>query len=205
MRWMMTGAILVNSILKLTVLHNTIYSNLFSFFPFLHLIASTAIEHAVFVSAVILGKWSYEVLTTALIIITHDLLNYLTSGTVIDQCHLDFLLLLRPNVLGLWCLPNSRNLMNGQTKFKRKVYVALAFPEIFKVAAVLLQIFDDEPTLLLLIGLLITSIQHTSLESVTSISTSKLNTIMLLAVFLRFFVRCVFHRLHDAWLLGVVC
>jgi hypothetical protein len=95
--------------------------------------------------------------------------------------------------------------MNGQTKFKRKVYVALAFPEIFKVAAVLLQIFDDEPTLLLLIGLLITSIQHTSLESVTSISTSKLNTIMLFAVFLRFFVRCIFHRLHDAWLLGVVC
>ena len=81
----------------------------------------------------------------------------------------------------------------------------LAFPEIFKVAAVLLQIFDDEPTLLLLIGLLITSIQHTSLESVTSISTSKLNTIMLLAVFLRFFVRCVFHRLPDAWLRGVVC
>ena len=55
-RWMMMGAILVNSILKLTVLHNSTYQNLFSFFPSLHLVASTVTEHAVFVSAVFLGK-----------------------------------------------------------------------------------------------------------------------------------------------------
>lgn len=46
---------MVNSILKLSVLHNTIYRNLFKFVPCLHLAASTALEHAVFVSAVILG------------------------------------------------------------------------------------------------------------------------------------------------------
>lgn len=106
--------------------------------------------------------------------------------------------------LGLWCLPNSRNLMNGHSKFKRKIYVALAFPEIFKVAAVLLQIFDNEPTLLLLIGLLIISIQQTSLESVTSIPLHKLNMIIFFAALLRFFVRCLFHRFADVWLLGVV-
>jgi hypothetical protein len=50
------GAILVNSILKLTVLHNSTYQNLFSFFPSLHLVASTGTEHAVFVSAVFFGK-----------------------------------------------------------------------------------------------------------------------------------------------------
>ena len=55
-RWMMMGAILVNSILKLTVLHNSTYQNLFSFFPSLHLVASTGTEHAVFVSAVFFGK-----------------------------------------------------------------------------------------------------------------------------------------------------
>ena len=52
---MMMGAILVNSILKLTVLHNSTYQNLFSLFPFLHLVSSTVTEHAVFVSAVFLG------------------------------------------------------------------------------------------------------------------------------------------------------
>lgn len=55
-RWMMMGAISVNSILKLTVLHNSTYQNLFSFFPSLHLVASTGTEHAVFVSAVFFGK-----------------------------------------------------------------------------------------------------------------------------------------------------
>jgi sensor histidine kinase regulating citrate/malate metabolism len=95
--------------------------------------------------------------------------------------------------------------MNGPAKFKRKVYVALAFPEIFKVAAVLLQIFDNEPTLLLLIGLLILSMQQTSLESVTSTTTSKLNGIIVVAVLLRFVVRCFLHRFYDVWLLGLVC
>lgn len=52
---MITGAIMVNSILKLSVLHNTIYRNLFRFIPCLHLAASTTLEHAVFVFAVILG------------------------------------------------------------------------------------------------------------------------------------------------------
>ena len=105
---------------------------------------------------------------------------------------------------GLWCLPNSRHLF-GQKKFKRKIYVALAFPEIFKVAAVLLQIFDNEPTLLFLIGLLILSIQQTSLGSVTSILTPKLNVIIFIAVLLRLLVRSCFHRIFDVWLLGVVC
>ena len=105
---------------------------------------------------------------------------------------------------GLWFLPNSRNLINGGAKFERKIYVALAFPEIFKVAAVLLQIFDDEPTLLLLIGLLIISIQLTSLESVTSISPHKLNTIIFVAALLRFLVRCLFHKRQNVWLLGMV-
>jgi hypothetical protein len=81
----MTGAILVNSILKLTVLHNTIYQNLFSFFPFLHLIASTAIEHAVFVSAVILG--TLEVLPTTLIIISHGCFIWMLC---IDHYDLEF-------------------------------------------------------------------------------------------------------------------
>lgn len=95
--------------------------------------------------------------------------------------------------------------MYDQKKFKRKVYLALAFPEIFKVAAVLLQIFDNEPTLLFLIGLLIVSIQQISLESVTSISTHKLNLIIFVAVFLRFTIRSLFHHITDIWLLGMVC
>ena len=101
-------------------------------------------------------------------------------------------------------MPKSRNLIIGGAKFERKIYVALAFPEIFKVAAILLQIFDDEPTLLLLIGLLIISIQLTSLESVTSIPPHKLNTIIFAAALLRFLVRCLFHNMQNVWLLGMV-
>lgn len=186
MRWIITGAILFNMILKLSVLHNRTYRNLFSILPSLHLITSTAIEHGVFVTAVILGT---SPLQLGVLLICRTVFTYMMFDVL----------------LGLWCLPNSRNLVNGQTKFKRKVYAALAFPEIFKVAAVLLQIFDDEPTLLLLIGLLIISIQQISLESVTSISTHKLNTIIFFAVALRFLVRCFFHRLSDVWLLGIVC
>ena len=208
---MITGAILVNSILKLTVLHSTIYRNLFSFLPCLHLVASTAIEHAVFVSTVILGNN----------ITNHNDSTYSPKGFYAKHSSsiwLDlFVFQLGTSCLtsaidtciyitsGLWCLPNSRHLMNGQTKFKRKVYLALAFPEIFKVAAVLLQIFDNEPTLLVLIGLLIISIQQISLESVTSISTHKLNMIIFASVGLRLLVRCFFHRFFDVWLLGVVC
>jgi hypothetical protein len=106
---------------------------------------------------------------------------------------------------GLWLTPNTRHLMTGKNnKFKRKVYVALAFPEIFKFAAVLLQIFDTDPKLLLLIGLLIVSIQHKSLQSVVNLPIVRLNLVIVAAVLLRFLVRCIFHRLSDIWLLGLV-
>ena len=159
LRWVIFGSILVNSILKVSLLHRTIYRNVFRFLPGLHLIISSILEHIVLVSII---------------------------------------------ALGLWMTPNTRLIMNTQKQFKRKLYVAIAFPEIFKVAAVLLHIFDTEPTLYFFIGLLIISIQLTSLQSIISMPSRRLTLIVISAVFVRLLVRCSFHRLSDVWKLGVV-
>jgi hypothetical protein len=150
----------VNAILKISVLHRSIYRNVFRFNPASHLLASTLCEHGAFVCAV---------------------------------------------MAGLWLMPNTRHLMlDGRNRFKRKIYVAVAFPEIFKIAAVLLQIFDNEPTLLLMVGLLIISIQQTSLQSVTNLPLYRLNYIILSAVGVRFLMRVLFHKLSDVWMMGLV-
>lgn len=159
-RFIVIGVLVVNCVLKLSLLHRTVYRNVFRLKPAVHLAISSIVEHGVLLAAV---------------------------------------------MAGLWLTPNTRHLMTGKNnKFKRKVYVALAFPEIFKFAAVLLQIFDTDPKLLLLIGLLIISIQHKSLQSVVNLSIVRLNLVIVAAVLLRFLVRCIFHRLSDIWLLGLV-
>lgn len=150
----------MNAILKIFILHRSIYRNVFRFSPAFHLLSSTLCEHGIFIGAV---------------------------------------------MVGLWLMPNTRHLMtDGRNRFKRKIYVAVAFPEIFKVAAILLQIFDNEPTLLLMVGLLIISIQQTSLQSVTNLPLYRLNYIILSAVAVRFFMRNLFHRFSDVWLMGLV-
>ena len=160
-RLIVLGVLVVNCVLKLALLHRTVYRNVFRLRPAAHLVLSTSVEHGVLLGAV---------------------------------------------MAGLWLMPTTRHLMHGRStnKFKRKVYVAMAFPETFKFAAVLLQIFDTDPKLLLLIGLLIVSIQHKSLQSIVNLPVVRLNVIIVSAVLLRFLVRCAFHRLTDIWLMGVV-
>jgi len=159
-RLIVVGVIVVNCVLKLSLLHRTVYRNVFQMKPALHLVISSIVEHGVLLAAV---------------------------------------------MTGLWLIPNTRHLMDGKNnKFKRKVYVALAVPEIFKFAAILVQIFDTDPKLLLLIGLLIVSIQHKSLQSVVNLPIVRLNLITIAAVLLRFLVRCLFHRLDDIAIISIL-
>mmetsp|Transcript_25730 Transcript_25730/g.42932 ORF Transcript_25730/g.42932 Transcript_25730/m.42932 type:complete len:213 (+) Transcript_25730:407-1045(+) len=56
------------------------------------------------------------------------------------------------------------NAKNSMWHMKVKIYLALACPELLRVFAIMLQIFDDEPSLLFLTGLLTVSLQLLALQ-----------------------------------------
>jgi hypothetical protein len=130
-----------------------------------------------------------------------------TLGTLfhlLSSCIIEHAIFILAAVVFLWITPSSRHLINGHSKVLRKIYVSLTFPEIFKFTAVLLQIFDNESTLLLLIGALIASIQLTALQSVTNTSLNRLLMIMVAAEGLRLLLRCAFFSVPDVILLGII-
>jgi hypothetical protein len=131
--------------------------------------------------------------------LTIGALLHLLVSTVVE--HIIFVL---SAAVVLWLSPNARYLMNGPSKLLRKIYLALAFPEIFKFTAVLLQMFDNEATILLLIGALITSVQLKALQSVTNVNSHRLIMIISAAVVSRVVVRLLFYQLSDIYLLGFI-
>jgi len=97
----------------------------------------------------------------------------------------------------LYFSPVSRYLFAHQSKLKRKLYMALAFPELFKTLVVLLQVFDSEPSLLLLFGALVISMQHASLQSITNIKSIQLSLFLCLAVLARILIRSIFFGVSE--------
>lgn len=72
-------------------------------------------------------------------------------------------------VFVLFCradLPIPSNNMYG--KYYRRMYFSIAFPEYFKILAILLQVFDSEPELLGLFGAFVLSITCFSVHSFTN-------------------------------------
>lgn len=95
-------------------------------------------------------------------------------------------------------LPNSGSIFNA------RVYLALQFPELFKLAVPVIQIFDTEPNLLFLFGLVILSIQSLAFRTATNMSSKRVSILMCIALVLRIAVRCWFYTIPQQMLIGLV-
>ena len=95
-------------------------------------------------------------------------------------------------------------LANKQGKMNTKLYLCLVSPELLRLFAVLLRIFDSEASLLLLFGLLTLSIQFLSFQCLTNIRTTKIVICALSVVALRLGLKyCLFSK-SDIWNLGII-
>jgi hypothetical protein len=90
------------------------------------------------------------------------------------------------------------------TTCKFRIYLALSFPELLKLVALALQLFDCEPIMLMLLGLLVMSIQHFSMCSVTTILPGSVVAGVVLSTGLKMWIRMLVHPLSDTWTLGVI-
>jgi hypothetical protein len=89
-------------------------------------------------------------------------------------------------------------------KFDTRVYLAMQFPELFKVGVIAMQIFDTEPNLLFLFGLVVLSVQSLSFRTVTNMSSNNVSVCMTVAVLCRLVVRYGFYTIPQQMLIGLV-
>mmetsp|Transcript_16238 Transcript_16238/g.24460 ORF Transcript_16238/g.24460 Transcript_16238/m.24460 type:complete len:237 (+) Transcript_16238:127-837(+) len=90
-------------------------------------------------------------------------------------------------------------------KFCRKLYLSLAFPEIGKLFAILLQTWDSESILLLFVGMLVISIQYHAYHTVCNQQTTRnLFVVFVCGLFVKIFVRIILHSDEEVKLLGVL-
>ena len=101
-----------------------------------------------------------------------------------------------------WHIPGRRAMALPASRWR--CYLALSFPEVTKTVAIVLQLFDCEPSMLLLLGLLIVSIQHYSLQSVTRLSSTWLAWGSIVALALKLFIRWRFHSTKEIWDMGII-
>ena len=93
--------------------------------------------------------------------------------------------------------------------FHRKLYISLAFPEIFKLVVLLLQTWDPSPVVSLMAGFLCLSIQITSFSVAMSFflqrkRSSEFVFIVLAGVVGKLCARICFHSLKEILLLGII-
>ena len=105
----------------------------------------------------------------------------------------------------LTCIPYIRRQLDTiTTKLWIKIYFGVLFPEVFRVLAIMLYIFEVESELLLLLGLVILSIQYQALQSITSlhISPTLLGLIFIMAILSRLLIKMMIYPTHALILLG---
>lgn len=131
-------------------------------------------------------------------------MTHLTFSTALE--HFSFIATMALVLKSLkWPPPNALKLYTRSNSHLRRVlYIALSFPEFFKTSACVLQMFDNEPTSLFLIGALITSIQHTSLQSITNLPPQPLFVGVMVATGVKLIVRCMFYSYADVFRLGLI-
>ena len=102
-------------------------------------------------------------------------------------------------------VPPKHNLYAKQNKMmKYKLYLIFAVPELLKLLVMVLQIFDTETTLLITVGSLLLSLQFVAYECLTTLSLRHLLLSMMLAVLVRFAVKCIFYNIQNVYLSGIV-
>lgn len=98
----------------------------------------------------------------------------------------------------------SRALQVKGNNMVNKVYLSVGFPEILKLVAILLQMFDNEGNLLFLIGLLTLSIQCMAFRCLTNLGKDKIVLAALMTITIRTLVKYVFYTTQDILRIGVI-
>lgn len=93
---------------------------------------------------------------------------------------------------------------NGVDKFRRKMYLAYAFPEFVKLIAIILQTWDREASLLFFIGILVHSLQYTSLVSICHQYSRDMLLIFVCGALVRLGCRVLMSSIHQVLALGIL-
>lgn len=139
------------------------------------------------------------------LVILHD--SYLPSYS---NLHISLHLLvstLAEHIVFITCIFMSvlalRKTLAADYNIFRQLYISISFPELGKLPVLLLLTWDHGLGLLFLFGVLTSSIQLLSLQSVSTASTGKLLTTLVLAISLRTACRLSFFSLQDISTLGI--
>lgn len=132
-------------------------------------------------------------------------LNVWTLLQVVSCAFMEQLIIVLVAAVALYCTPSAKAALLKQNKCYIKTYLVLVSPELIRVFAVMLQIFDTETTLLTLFGLLILSIQFLAFQCLTNIRTAKVVACAVAVLACRVAVNyCIFYSQTDLLLLGVI-
>lgn len=101
--------------------------------------------------------------------------------------------------LALPFIPSSR--LHEYRSFTR-LFLAVLFPEAFRIVAIVLHTFESEPNLLVLLSLLIVAIQVVSLQCVSLVSLRILIGCFALGLAAKILMKTRFYSYQDMWLLG---
>lgn len=143
-------------------------------------------------------------------IVLHKTLYLSVSGSfqathVASLSLLEHIAFLTAFCLVLLASSRSRRIVLNLLRFdRRKMYLALSLPECAKFVSIVLQIFDQDPSLILLLALLTASVQHTSFHTLagSQLSVVQVAIALLAALGARFCVRCCFYSIEDVQTLG---
>lgn len=94
--------------------------------------------------------------------------------------------------------------MLKESNLLSKVYICLALPELLKLSAILLWIFDSDPVAFFLIGGIILSVQLLSFRCLTKIQKRKVVIFSLLVFIIRLGVKWSFYHGESLWKLGIL-
>ncbi len=127
-------------------------------------------------------------------------LSFRSLGHAIGVSILEMLILLVIFMLGLhWLSRAAARRFPGD-----RVLLSMLFPDMLKLAVFILQIFDTEPNLLFLLGLIIISIQSLAFQVATGIN---INLVILwcgTVIILRFLLRFLFYSISQQMHLGFI-
>jgi hypothetical protein len=115
-------------------------------------------------------------------------------------------------ITGVWFMPQSKSLqLRSSWASTLRIYLSIALPELLRATAIVLQLFDTEPSLRLLLGALLLAVQAVSFQTTylisdRSSSNSKYPLLVLCsmaAIVSRVLVKLFFYSLSDIWLVGI--
>ena len=157
-------------------------------------------------------KWLIVLVPTVAIILrlvilreaTYRHVTVKTFTMLAFSCAIDIHFFIACIYLLLYLTPRAKLVFQNKRTLV-SIYLAIAFPEMLKIIAILLHAFDSESSLLFLFGLLIISIQFTSLQCLLSdVKILFIALEFIVAVILRVLLKRLFFSWSDIHLMGVL-